>query len=69
MCLSLGRVMIPTSFIAGVMPSAVVNDVPVLCATSVPAGNLPFIRLFPVVQSVSVCHRKEWQESLKRVSL
>jgi hypothetical protein len=50
-CFPLGNVIMPISFVAAVIPFSV-PDVPVLCATFVPAGRSPFKRLGPGVDSV-----------------
>src|SRR5437667_12760053 len=50
-CRTSGRVIVPVSYVAEVMPFRV-PPVPVLCATTVPAGNSPLRRFAPGLDSV-----------------
>src|ERR1700761_1564186 len=56
-CLLFGSVMMPTSLVAGDKPCALVGEVPVLCARTVPAGNPAFKRFGPVDVSVMILYR------------
>src|SRR5205823_3214989 len=58
-CVPFGSVMIPISLVAEVMPFWV-PPVPVLCATTVPAGNSPLRRFAPGMASVISFNNKAW---------
>jgi hypothetical protein len=52
-CFPFGKVMIPMSLVAAVMPSRV-PEVPVLCATIASLGRSPFKRRGPVIVLVEI---------------
>jgi hypothetical protein len=56
-CRPFGSVTSPTSLVAAVTPFTV-DEVPVLCATTVPSGYSPLMRFGPVVVSVINCSNK-----------
>ena len=52
--LPFGMTIIPMSFVAAESPLLSAPDVPVLCATTVPMGSVPFSLLAPV-EILSLC--------------